>query len=231
MVRCKEIAAALGLAATVLATTTVSAGSVQIRGRTLTLPMPQGYCEVDKTHVADLYILSNYAGNTRLRTVMVAVDCAELQEVRAEKRRTLREYALVAVPEHTLQSDVEFTQGEFDTYIYQQNALFRTPLDRSSPKVAERLAELQKKPKQRSDREVVGLTAKDSRSLYVGAVVQGPVRDSPQYAELSVLSLSIVERKGMALSIYSRSTDAPTLFVLSDRLQQWVADTHAANRR
>lgn len=208
-----------------LFTQEAQAGSVNLLGHQIMLPIPPGYCEMGG-HPADNELLrlgKESVGNSNELLVAFA-DCSELKELRNGKRVLL---------DHFGQILAQKSNGQLANFPGMARPLFLQKMSQRAGSTNEAMKNANTKLRQVTSGytgfENLGILKVDENGMYVGLVL-GMVTPSGQPRSLlGVSALTLIKEMSMSINLYQTYKGAPDLPGLLAAQQSAMAKFVKAN--
>jgi hypothetical protein len=207
------------------------AKDAQIGSATLTLPSPDGYCELTDKEPSDARVLKevgNLVAGSQNELLSMSADCSQLEAWRAAKLPALDDYVQYQTPMDLKDSDVPRAEA-----VKGLCANFRTEGEKTSagvlPDLNSRFEKAYKGAKF-NEASFLGVLAEDDNACYYGLVLKLRTEIGDEKTQVTVAAATAVKGKVIYYNLYTVYRDgADTLTAALDRHRRNVPALLAAN--
>jgi hypothetical protein len=213
----------------------VAAGSgvakdVQIGSATLSLPTPEGYCELVEQQPSDarvLKVIGDLAAGAQNDLLIVAADCGQLDTWRAGKLLSLDDYVQYQTP--TPARNSIFPRAEsIKEFCATTRAQGETKISGVAPDINARL-EAAVKGAKFNETSFLGVLAEDADACYFGLLLRIRTETGAEKTQVTVSATTFVRGKIVFYNLYTAYHDAGSVAAALARHRPNVAALLAAN--
>jgi hypothetical protein len=223
------------LVAGVLAAGLAAAGSgvakdAQIGSAGLTLPSPQGYCELNEQQPADarlIHVIGDLVAGTHNELLVMSADCSQLDAWRAKKRPALDDYAQYQTQVRSKHSN--FPRAES---IKQACAAMREQGEKMAAGMASDIntrLETALQGRKLNETAFLGVLAEDADACYYGLFMKMRDETGTEKSQVTVAAITFVKGKIIYYNLYTVYHDTGTVAATLARHQRNVPALLAAN--
>jgi hypothetical protein len=207
------------------------AKDAQIGSAALTLPSPQGYCELNEQQPADarlIHVIGDLVAGTHNELLAVSADCGQLDAWRAGKLPTLDDYVQYQTPV----ADMDSTSPRAES-VKEICAAARAEGEKSVAKAAPDLnarVEAAVKGAKVNEMGFLGVLAEDADACYFGMKMRAHIEGGgAEESQLMVSAATVVKGKIVFYNLYTIYHDAGTVTATLARHRRNIPALLAAN--
>ncbi len=207
------------------------AKDAQIGSATVTLPSPQGYCELSEQQPADarvIHVIGDLVAGTNNELLAVSADCGQLEAWRAGKLLTLDDYVQYQTPVASMDSTSPRAES-----VKEICAAARTEGEKSVAEVAPDLnarVDAAIKGAKVNEMGFLGVLAEDADACYFGIKMKARTEGGGvEESQLMVSAATVVKGKIVFYNLYTLYHDAGTVTATLARHRRNIPALLAAN--
>jgi hypothetical protein len=197
------------------------AKDVRIGSATITLPPPEGYCELNASHVVDartIKVIGDLIAGTQAELLAISTDCSKIDAWRSGRQRMLGDNAQYQTPGATKES--VFARAEA---VRESCASYRAEGDRELAKIGPDLTSRLDAAIQGAkfnQPQFLGVLAEDADACYFGMLMKARTADGAEVVQAIVSATTTVKGKVIVYNLYSYYQDAATVTTMLARHRQ-----------
>jgi hypothetical protein len=207
------------------------AKDAQIGAAALTLPAPQGYCELTEQQPADvrlINVIGDLVAATKNELLAVSADCGQLEAWRTGKLKTLDDYAQYQTPVDAMDSAATRNEAVKEVCVSA-----RAEGEKSAAAVATDLnarVDVAVKGAKLNETGFLGVLAEDADACYFGLLLKAHTEGSgDEESQLMISAATVVKGKVIYYNLSTIHHDAATVTAALARHRRNVAALLAAN--